>query len=166
MVCTDVWFADIGCLVVVAVAVLTLVVVSLLLNLVLRLFGPFSGMRSTRQATMGDTIIKAGASPPPSPLAIIEPSKSMLFASVYPLGEKRGLGRLKARENHPSFGNVALAPLLYTRRQLTVWRSKYPAVSSQQSTNGALPYVVVAVRLLPDHRSSSFVLCLMYRFGA
>ncbi|CAM9644331.1 unnamed protein product, partial [Hapterophycus canaliculatus] len=46
-----------------------------------------AGMRSTRQATMGDTIIKAAASPPPSPLAIIEPSKSMLFASVYPLGE-------------------------------------------------------------------------------
>lgn len=46
-----------------------------------------TGMRSTRQATMGDTIIKAAASPPPSPLAIIEPSKSMLFASVYPLGE-------------------------------------------------------------------------------
>ncbi|CAM9574843.1 unnamed protein product [Scytosiphon promiscuus] len=45
------------------------------------------GMRSTRQATMGDTIIKAAASPPPSPLAIIEPSKSMLFASVYPLDD-------------------------------------------------------------------------------
>ncbi|CAM9265329.1 unnamed protein product [Ectocarpus sp. 13 AM-2016] len=44
-------------------------------------------MRSTRQATMGDTIIKAGASPPPSPLLIIEPSKSMLFASVYPLDD-------------------------------------------------------------------------------
>ncbi|CAM9717234.1 unnamed protein product [Ectocarpus sp. 12 AP-2014] len=46
-----------------------------------------AGMRSTRQATMGDTIIKAGASPPPSPLLIIEPSKSMLFASVYPLDD-------------------------------------------------------------------------------
>ena len=46
---------------------------------------------------MGDTIIKVGASPPPSPLAIIEPSKSMLFASVYPLGETTSLGRFDSR---------------------------------------------------------------------
>lgn len=51
-----------------------------------------AGMRSTRQATMGDTIIRAGASgPAPPPLAVIEPSKSMLFASVYPLGKIQSL---------------------------------------------------------------------------
>ena len=37
---------------------------------------------------MGDTIIRAGVpGPAPTPLAVIEPSKSMLFASVYPLGK-------------------------------------------------------------------------------
>ncbi|CAM9278328.1 unnamed protein product [Ascophyllum nodosum] len=47
-----------------------------------------AGMRSTRQATMGDTIMRAGLSGAnPPPLAVIEPSKSMLFASVYPLDD-------------------------------------------------------------------------------
>ena len=58
-------------------------------------------MRSTRQASMGDTIIRAGVSgPAPTPLAIIEPSKSMLFASVYPLGKRVG-GRAKGTLLNP-----------------------------------------------------------------
>ncbi|CAM9584087.1 unnamed protein product, partial [Discosporangium mesarthrocarpum] len=48
-----------------------------------------AGMRSTSQAVTGDTIIPAGGggSAPPKPLAPIQPSKSMLFASVYPLDD-------------------------------------------------------------------------------